>query len=133
LRDKTERKRLVKQYGSVFFPQPVLPGNGSIVPIQTVDELFEEGQTMNNCVASYADKLKRGGCTMYRVLEPERCTLYVVRTNQRKVEIEEMRSFCNAEPSEETFRAVKDWIEFCELSEQNRISSEQGKVAAGVG
>ena len=65
LRDERELRRLVKKFGSEFFPQPVLPGTGSIVPIQTTEDLFSEGQIMNNCVATYADQLEKGGSTMY--------------------------------------------------------------------
>jgi|GEM_PF-3573409 len=124
LRDNNERIRITNQYGSVFFPTPVLPGTEAIVPIQTVDELFNEGQIMNNCVASYADQLKQGGSTMYRMFHPERCTLYISRSICGKPEIAEIKTFCNGKPSSDTMKAVRDWIYLCEISEKQRILSE---------
>ena len=128
LRDESELKRLVKKFGSEFFPLPVLPGNGSIVPIQTAEELFNEGQIMNNCVATYADQLEQGGCTIYRVFQPERCTLLISRSAHGKPEIEELKTFCNSEPSDDTIKAVRDWIKLCETSEKERILSEIATV-----
>jgi hypothetical protein len=133
LRDNNERIRIVNRYGSVLFPSPVLPGTEAIVPIQTMDELFNEGQIMNNCVASYADQLKQGGSTMYRVLQPERCTLYISRSICGKPEIEEIKTFCNGKPSSDTMKAVRDWIYLCEISEKQRILSELETVENEAG
>lgn len=104
------REYLQQKFGSVFFPDPPLPGNQSIVPIRSVDQLIEEGSVMNNCVASYAHEVMTGESFIYRVLHPQRCTLSVEKSASGRMKIEEMKLFNNQVPDKATYAAVKEWI-----------------------
>jgi hypothetical protein len=111
LRDTRERERLESLYESMILPEPIIPGNDTIVPIETLNQLFEEGQLMNNCVASYAEDLKHGGCTIYRVLQPERCTLLLEHDESGSVEIGEIELAHNIPPAPKTIALVNEWID----------------------
>ena len=66
---------------------------------------------------------------MYRVLQPERCTLFIVKSAGGTPEIEEIKTYSNCSPSGETLREVNEWIELCIASERQQIASEQSKIA----
>lgn len=98
------------------WPTPPVEGNAHIVPIDSPEMLVEEGYRMHHCVPSYADVIYTGHCYLYRVLAPQRATLYITRVNgpglhgHRGWNIGELRLVCNGEPSAETRQAVLSWL-----------------------
>lgn len=62
-----------------IFPDPPFPGIPGIEPISRIQDLFREGEEMGHCVASHLARLHAGLEAVYRVLEPRRATLSLVR------------------------------------------------------
>jgi hypothetical protein len=91
------------------FPSPPIPGTDAIIPITTPALLREEAQRMKNCCATYAARIRRRKCYVYRVLEPERATLSITRTNDEWA-IEELRRATNKDANAETWTAIRAWL-----------------------
>lgn len=92
------------------FPPPPLPGNDRIVPIRTLEEIVHEGEAQRNCVASYAHRVANERTTfIYRVLEPERCTLSIVRRGNDWA-LGELKTAGNGPVMSDTFAAVFEWL-----------------------
>jgi len=102
-------KREVSVGGYDKFPQPPLEGNGSIVPICSLEELYQEGREMRHCVGSYADQVWQGRSFFYRVLKPERATLEVKITDSGPV-FRELLLKRNGQPDDSTVANVKRWL-----------------------
>ncbi|GFK95305.1 hypothetical protein NNJEOMEG_03164 [Fundidesulfovibrio magnetotacticus] len=92
------------------FPPPPLPGDADIVPVATVGELFDEGEAMRHCVASYVERVLWGACAIYRVLAPQRATLEVVILEDGKCRLGQLKLSCNREASAETQARVRRWM-----------------------
>jgi hypothetical protein len=101
---------------STKFPRPPLRGTPDIVPLTTMPELVEEGRVQSNCVATYAERVQRGGIYIYRVLKPQRATLSIVEAPGGDWEIGELKSHSNNAVSEPTRRAVETWLDEHALS-----------------
>lgn len=121
LHDEMVRKHQVMQKCHLYssyqehFPEPPLPGTDSIVPITTLTDLFEEGESMHHCVATYAEKVFKNNIYIYKVLTPERATLTVGNLGQRPC-LAQLALACNREPNKETYRVVEQFI-----SEQTKL------------
>ena len=100
-----ERRRKIRKAG---FPEPPIPGNQYIVPITTPTELKHEGELMNNCVATYEDKILFKNRYIYKVFYPERCTLEVI--GKPECAIGELKAKNNAKPSKKVYQYVRKWI-----------------------
>ena len=96
------------RFENIVFTPPI-PGNADIVPLTTYVMLCDEGFQQHNCVASYAWRVKEGRSFIYRVLQPERCTLELALCNGRW-EVVQLRTACNGAPSQETIDAVNRWF-----------------------
>lgn len=99
--------------GDTSFPDPPIPGTPDIVPIDSLDEMIDEGNSMRNCVASpsYLTAIRGKRLYLYSVREPVRCTLsiaWVAESNQWSVD--QLRSVCNGTAPLEVQRTVHDWI-----------------------
>jgi hypothetical protein len=111
------RMREARQYSRVNFRRPPVPGvKGKIVPLQSPEQLIEEGEAQGNCVASYAASVAAGGTFIYRVLEPERATLSVVREADGSWSIGELKARYNADVQPATLRSVDGWLSRYRLS-----------------
>jgi len=92
------------------FPPPPIEGNEFIRPITTMEELLEESKVQHNCVASYGRRIAVEQNTyIYKVLEPERCTLSIIRKGDIWV-LSELRKAHNKMPAEGTVRVVERWL-----------------------
>ena len=93
-------------------PPPPISGNEFIQPIQTPQELAEEGRQMGHCVASYLRDIHRGRVAVYRVLAPERATLSlrVIGRETLHWAIDQLFLARNQEPSAATHQAVRSWF-----------------------
>jgi len=94
------------------FRTPPLPGiPGKIEPITSPEGLVNEGEEQGNCVASYAGRVRQGTTFIYRVLEPERATLSLVKqTPFSEWKIGELESKYNTDVRSETEDYVIAWL-----------------------
>lgn len=92
------------------FPEPPIPGNEYIVPIVSEPELIIEGLDQRNCVASYVDRVRDGHAYFYRVLNPERATLLIVRGRKGTWMPSEVKRKANGAVGPRTITAVQVWI-----------------------
>lgn len=94
------------------FRNPPLPGiPGKIEPITSPKELVNEGEEQGNCVASYAERVREGSTFIYRVFEPERATLSIVKPSPfADWRIGELESKYNTDVSGETEDFVEAWL-----------------------
>lgn len=105
--DEMEAK---KRYANIIFPEPPLPGTAHITPIETAPDLYAEGRAQEHCCAEYARQVACDGNTyLYRVLEPERCTLAIIFHN-RMWTIRECRTAKNGRVGSETRKAIARWL-----------------------
>ncbi|MFP5383574.1 MAG: PcfJ domain-containing protein [Gammaproteobacteria bacterium] len=92
------------------WPQPPLPGTAEIQPVLSIAELREEGRTMHHCVATYAERIIRGSGYVYRVMRPERATLYLEKDAVGHWRARELRLACNRSVTRLTRYRVIDWV-----------------------
>ncbi len=104
----------VNDQSSDYFRSPPIPGiPGKIEPITSPQGLVNEGEEQGNCVSSYASRVRSGTSFIYRVLQPQRATLSIVRANVGSTdwEISELEAKFNTEASEEVEEFVSAWLE----------------------
>lgn len=111
----TDFLRLQSESGGSL-PDPPIAGTDTIVPIVSGEGLREEGNSQRNCVGGYAGRIRKGGIFVYRVSEPERATLSIVRTPDGNWIIGELRRKANAVASAATRQAVQDWLDEYQFS-----------------
>ena len=97
-------------------PSPPLRGTRDITPILSAAALVEEGRDQNNCVAAYAERVRRRTTFIYRVLRPERATLSIVRGEDGDWRIDELECRGNTKVSEITRQTVESWLDQYALS-----------------
>lgn len=67
---------------------------------------------MRHCVASYLGRVERGDCRVYRINEPERCTLALRWNAARGVwSIDQLRAIDNRRGLGVTKDLVRAWLE----------------------
>jgi hypothetical protein len=130
--DNSGKEQLEARYGSRVFPKPILAGNDTIEPIQTIDDLLGEESLMYLSFDDYIDSLKQGTCTIYRVYQPERCALLICKEASGMPKIKEIWAFCGDNPSWDAIKAVKDWINASISLEQVRILEEYEEMGNKV-
>ena len=112
--DKERSEQMIATFraahGTSRFPSPPLPGCVEIMPVTTIEDLVREGDQMHNCVASYAERIFRGECCIYRVLAPERATLQVAM-DEGTLLLRQLKAACNKDPAESTKRFVDGWFQ----------------------
>jgi hypothetical protein len=108
LHDKLAEIYPKHRFDNIVFTPPV-QGNANIIPLTTYAMLCDEGQQQHNCVASYVGEVLEGRSFIYRILQPERCTLELARHGGRWVAVQ-LRTACNGAPSQETIDAVNRWL-----------------------
>lgn len=91
---------------------PILNGTDSdnIQQIKTSHEVIKEGKSMNHCAASYIPRLIKQECYLFKVLYPERATLEIGLVGS-KIFNRQLKLSNNREPSSDTQKYVKEWIE----------------------
>ena len=110
LRRLTVEKERQQRILASGFPPPPMPGTGDIIPLTTEAELIKEGEDQHNCVGGYNKLVKDGNFYVYRVLQPERATLSVVRGADGGWLRSELKTAGNARPNPETVRHVDNWV-----------------------
>ena len=107
---RAERQESLRKTLDEPFGKPPIPGTDTIQPLKTPRELITEGYAQHNCVGSYADLVRSGNCCIYRVLEPERATLSIIKISDGDWRISELYATCNKPVKSETRQAVKEWL-----------------------
>jgi hypothetical protein len=92
------------------FPLCPLGNTEQLIQIKNSFELSREGRDMHHCVGSYSNSLTGGNGFIYKVLAPERGTLYL-RKRENKFDIKQFRLVCNKKPSEESQFKIRQWLE----------------------
>jgi len=64
---------------------------------------------MQHCVASYAERIVRGKCSIYKILTPERATMEI-DTSDFQPKISQVKLYKNGKPNQQTFEAVENWF-----------------------
>ena len=65
---------------SKTFPQAPFPGTDTIIPLDSVVLLLEEGRLQGNCVARKFEEIAAGETYFYRMTAPERATFCINRS-----------------------------------------------------
>jgi len=97
------------------FPPPWYPGGPvagyELVPLISSLDLYQEGRTMRNCVASYGERVVDGDCYIYSIRQNgERvATAEVVKGRDGKVDVGQVRNNCNR-PAPEIEFVVREWL-----------------------
>lgn len=99
------------RFGHIEWPAPPVAGTSDIVPVNSVNLLVEEGESMKHCIIRYADEIVAGHGYVYRLLRPERATVYLSLEINGKWQVQEMKLSCNRTPSSESWKAVNAWIQ----------------------
>lgn len=107
--EQVRKEQQAKRNKKLKFPTPPVPGNEHIIPITSYEELQQEGEVMNNCVKSYAKKVRNGRSFIYKVYYPERCTLEII--GRKKCSIGELKNKANHTPYREVFTFVQKWLQ----------------------
>jgi hypothetical protein len=91
-------------------PKPPIEGTETIIPLQTGSDLRDEGIAQHNCVGGHAASVRAGTCYVYRILEPERATLSIIKDSGETWIISELYTACNKPVKSETRQAVTEWL-----------------------
>jgi hypothetical protein len=110
LHGRLVREQQEKEIATSPFPPPPIMGTATIQPILTPQELQEEGRQQNHCVSIYAEEVVDNLAYVYRVLEPERATVSIIRSDDDSWELGEFAGADNSQVSNESMLVVKDWL-----------------------
>jgi len=94
---------------NIFPSPPNLLENPNIQYIYHLSALIQEGVEMNNCVATYAEKILSRKYFVFKVLKPQRATLGLA-VKQGKLSVDQLYLKSNKMPSEETIDYVNSWL-----------------------
>ena len=108
--EAAERSLSLEEAMKKQFPKPPIKGTSSIIPLRTWGDLIEEGQWQHNCVSQYSERVHKGGCYIYRVMEPERATLSIVKSSGSQWIVSELKAKFNAAVGTATRQAVERWL-----------------------
>jgi hypothetical protein len=107
---KCESPRSGYKIPAPWFPPGHVNGY-SIVPLDSVEELWKEGRAMHHCVGTYDLKVAAGDCYIYSVRQGDEriATVELVRTDgQARPGM--IRGPCNAQASKAITMAVQQWL-----------------------
>lgn len=108
---------------STGFPVPPLPGTAAIVALDHPRLIVEEGEQQRNCAGSYVARVRRGGLYIYRVLEPSRATLSILKRDGRW-RVDQLEGPRSSPVPPETRKAVLVWLRDAQvgLPERRRVA-----------
>lgn len=89
-------------------PVPELPGQ--IEYVASDEALDLEGAQMHNCVSAYGSRVAEGECFIYRVLQPERCTLAIDLDAHGRFRVMQIHTVCNGRVQRSTRQFVERWL-----------------------
>lgn len=92
------------------WPAAPFPGNEQMLPITCAQMLIDEGYAMHHCIPTYIDQILAGTGYAYRLLAPQRATVFLRRTQSGDWHVLDVRLVCNAVPSMLTDGYVESWL-----------------------
>jgi hypothetical protein len=96
------------------YPEPHIKGTETIVPILNNQDLIDESEQQQHCVAAYHGSIVKGRYYIYKILEPERATLGVSiqQTNNGSVSlrIDQLKGYKNQKVEDVTEKFVYGWF-----------------------
>lgn len=105
-------------YGDIKeLPSPPIPGNDTIQPLTSQQQIVAEGREMRHCIASYIGSVVKGEYYVYQMLEPERLTIGVAvgvgraKGQWQQCFLREVRGKCNHHPADLSRRLIEDWFD----------------------
>jgi hypothetical protein len=101
------------------FPHPPLAGGPSIEPLVTLSDLLVELEKMNNFSPHYAWDIAKGWHYFFRILEPERATIMISRSDLWRVR--QILGEGNSQVSAKTWAAAERWLR----DAQSRAGAEE--------
>jgi len=121
--------------GSLAFPSPPIPDLAAqgvqILAIRSQPDLVVESNVMHHCAGrdrSYARRVVAGNLYFYRMLEPERLTIAIRAAGCGWV-VEEIRGFCNRQPSDHCRFLIVNWTWQASESPGETTPAEPAPVA----
>jgi hypothetical protein len=95
-----------------WFPAGPLVNGYEIVPITDSLDLHREGRAMHHCVGGYSNRVIDGRCYIYGVREGDEriATIEIVRDQDDRPRLGQVRGPCNASASKEVDRAIRRWL-----------------------
>jgi len=107
--DRMNQRQALVVHGATPFPETPIPGNETIHPITSLEDLQAEGRLMHHCVSVYEPAIRKGECYIYRILKPERATIEVSLTgNQARAR--QVKLAYNGRTSNETRLEIESWL-----------------------
>jgi hypothetical protein len=104
---------LQRHGGANVFPSPPMPSfqskRLSVEPVTSISAIYREGNQMQNCVISYGTNVLGGTHYIYRMHQPERATVLLVR-NQDSWFPSQVKTFKNGDPKPETLETIEKWL-----------------------
>jgi hypothetical protein len=97
-----------------------------IRPAMSAQEISREGRSLHHCVASYADKMARGGCVIMLIRKADSPDLsyYTLELNP-KLEVMQVRGGYNCTPTPDVAAFVNEWLGWLKAQKQNKKKSKQ--------
>lgn len=81
----------------------------SVEPVTSISAIYREGNQMQNCVISYGTNVLAGTHYIYRMHQPERATVLLLR-NQDNWFPAQVKTFKNGDPKPETIETIEKWL-----------------------
>lgn len=108
---KFDEKVKVKRDKLDIFPKPPLEDNEYVKAITTETGLISWSKRQQNCIRSYAGKIRTGRCYIYKVIyEGEEATLEVKKKKNKSFGISDLSGFKNCRVSDKLYTMVQEWI-----------------------
>jgi hypothetical protein len=95
----------------VDFPEVRISGNAWVRPIMSNHELWDEGQEMRHCVATYTAQVIRRECDIYHVENKNEQATLEIRWVRGLPQMGQLLSVSNKKPSEAFKQEVEAWFE----------------------
>lgn len=104
-----EERKFDLQVYKAKWPPP--EGTADIVRLMTREDVIREGRDQANCVGARATAVVAGRTFIYRVLQPERATLEIIRSPRTgRWTIAEVKAHRNRSVSDTTLRHIQAWL-----------------------
>lgn len=105
-----DEKVKIKREKLDIFPKPPLEDNEYITAITTETQLISWAKRQQNCIRSYAGRIRSGKCYLYRVMyDNEEATMEVVK-KKRIIKIAELNGFRNCKVSPGLNAIAEEWL-----------------------
>lgn len=110
-RRREEEEERQRRIHAMPFPKPPIPGTADIVPLTSSCQLSEEGRTQMHCVGGMTPLVKDRAYYVYKILQPERETLAIMRWSDGSWGIAELKLVKNQKVQPATKAHVKAWLD----------------------